>query len=109
MRFFPSFDNFLDLLHFFRVGRGVRIGGEQLEKAVGGVFVQVLAQAVLLLVELGLELARVTAGDQLKCGDLNHVFLHQGFDQGVNIAVLPGLFSGQLNDLCAGQGFADAP
>ena len=94
MRFFPFFDNTLDLFHLFRIVRGLRKGSEQLDEAVVGVLAQILAQVVLFLVELRLELACVAAGDQFKCGDLDHVLLHQGLDKGMNIAVLPCLFAG---------------
>ena len=57
MRFFPLFDNRFDLRYLLGAVAAVRVGSEQLDKAVVRVFAQILAQAVALFGHLGLELA----------------------------------------------------
>ena len=105
----PLTDRVLKRLHFIRAVTLIQIGGEQLDEAVVGVLVQILSDTVALFAQLGHEFARVAAGDKLERNDLDQILLHQGFDQGVYIAVLPSFVAGHLDDLGAGKRLVYAP
>ena len=105
----PLSDHTLERLDLIGIIALIHIGGEQLDKTVIGILVQILSDTVFLFAQFGHKFARVATRNKLERHDLDQILLHQGFDQGVHIAVLPCFVAGHLDDLGAGKRLVNAP